>query len=76
LNPNLHGGVLFTCKGEIIHNCPLHTNLKVVALQVRVDLLKNVGIIRMEKKHNPIRGQKLIDEVENKHNVVLIPPIP
>jgi hypothetical protein len=35
-----------------------------------------VGIIRVEKKHNPIRGQKLIDEVENKHNVVFIPPIP
>jgi hypothetical protein len=30
----------------------------------------------VKKKHDPIRGQKLIDKVENKHNVVLIPHIP
>jgi hypothetical protein len=30
----------------------------------------------VKKKHNPIKGQKLIDKVENKHNGVLIPLIP
>ncbi len=29
----------------------------------------------MEKKHNPIKGQKLIGKIENERNVVLIPPI-
>jgi hypothetical protein len=35
-----------------------------------------MGIILMEKNHNPVRGQKPINKVKNGHNIVLIPLIP
>jgi hypothetical protein len=46
---NLHGGVLNACKGERIHNYPLHANLKVVAIELQLDFLENVRIIKVEK---------------------------
>jgi hypothetical protein len=73
--PNLHGGVLNACKGERIHNYIIYANLEIVALKVQLDLLDNVGIIKVEKHHNPIKGQKLLCKIENKHNVVFTTPI-
>ncbi len=59
-------------KGERIHNHPLHVNLEVVAFEVWLYLLENVGIIKVEKQHNPIRGQKLLRKIKNGNNA--IPP--
>ncbi len=69
---NLHGNVFSVHKGERIHNHPLHVNLEVVAFKVWLDLLENVGIIKVEKQHNPIRGQKLLRKIKNGNNA--IPP--
>jgi hypothetical protein len=68
--PNLHGGVHNACKGKRIHNYTIHANLEIVTLEVQLDLLENVGIIKVEKNHNPINGQKLLCKIENGHNVV------
>lgn len=73
---NLHGRVLTTCKGERVHNCPFHLNLEFVAFKVWLNLFQNLGIIGMEKKHNPINCQKLVDKVENGRNILFIPFIP
>jgi hypothetical protein len=40
-------------------------NLKIVALQIKLDLLDNLGIIWVEKKHNPISYQKNSCEIKN-----------
>jgi len=61
---------------ERIHNCPFHANLEIVAFKVRPNLLQNLGIIVMEKKHSPIKSQKLVSKIKNGHNIVLIAFIP
>jgi hypothetical protein len=68
--PNLRGGVLNACKGARIHNYTIHVNLSFVAHEVQLDFLENVGIIRVKKHHNPIKGLKLLCKIENGHNVV------
>jgi hypothetical protein len=44
-SPYLQGGVLQAHKWERIDNYPLHANLKTIGLQIRFDLLENLGII-------------------------------
>jgi hypothetical protein len=51
---DLHGKVLSAYKGERIHNCPLHANLKVIAIEIRFDFLENARIIKVEKQPLPI----------------------
>ncbi len=47
-----------------------------IALKVRPNFLQKLGIIMMEKNHNLVRGQNLVNKIKNGHNVVLIPLIP
>ncbi len=61
----LQGWVLQIHKWEIIDDRPLHTNLKIIAFQIRPDLLKNSQIIQVEKKDNPISSQKNSCEIKN-----------
>jgi hypothetical protein len=49
LDPYIHGRVLWASKCERINNHPLHVDLGVIAFHIRLDILENVEIIRVEK---------------------------
>jgi hypothetical protein len=40
-------------------------NLKTTAFQIRHDLLENLRIIRVEKKHDPINSQEFSYKIKN-----------
>ncbi len=72
---DLHGKVLSAYKGERIHNCPLHANLKVIAIEIRFDFLENARIIKVEKQHSPIKGQEFFHKVKNEYTIIFPLPI-
>jgi len=64
-SPYFQRGVLQIRKWERIDDRPLHTNLKITALQIRHDLLENLKIIWVEKKHNRISNQEFFYKIKN-----------
>jgi hypothetical protein len=55
--------------GEI-NDRPLHMNPKIVAFQIRHDLLENSWIIRVENKHNPINIQEFCCKIKNEYYLI------
>jgi len=51
-------------------------NLKIVALQIKLDLLDNLGIIWVEKKHNPISNQKKSCKIKNGYYPIFLLFVP